>query len=51
MGLSVGPEYKDSYSEKKALRAEVTKVLASNPRLRYMGDEGEGWILALRQKT
>lgn len=41
-GYQWRPEFKDEYKEKKALRAEVTKTLAGNTRLRYLGDEGRG---------
>lgn len=42
-GYQWRPEFKgDAKKEKAALRAEVTKVLAANPRLRYVGDEGKG---------
>ena len=39
-GYQWRPEFKDPYSEKTALRQEVSKVLA-NPRLRWVGDEGK----------
>ena len=39
-GYQYRPEFKDPTSEKKALRAEVTKVLQSNRRLWWSGDEG-----------
>lgn len=39
-GYQYRPEFKDPASEKKALRAEVTKVLKDNRRLWYRGDEG-----------
>ncbi len=42
-GYQWRPEFKgDEYKEKKALRAEVSKVLQTNHRLRYLGDEGRG---------
>ena len=42
-GYQWRPEFKgDAKKEKAALRAEVSKVLAANPRLRYVGDEGKG---------
>jgi hypothetical protein len=42
-GYQWRPEFKgDIYKEKAALRAEVTKVLKANKRLRYLGDEGRG---------
>jgi len=39
-GYQYRPEFKDPTKEKKALRAEVTKVLQSNRRLWWSGDEG-----------
>ena len=39
-GYQWRPEFKDPETEKKALRAEVTKVLAQNRRLCWSGDEG-----------
>ena len=36
------PEYKDPYKERVALRKEVTAMLAKNPHLAYLGDEGRG---------
>ena len=39
-GYQWRPEFKDPDTEKKALRAEVTKVLAQNRRLCWSGDEG-----------
>ncbi len=42
-GYQWRPEFKgDARKEKAALRTEVSKVLAANPRLRYVGDEGKG---------
>ena len=42
-GYQWRPEFKgDAKKEKDVLRAEVTKVLAANPRLHYVGDEGKG---------
>ncbi len=42
-GYQWRPEFKgDVKKEKTALRAEVSKVLSANPRLRYVGDEGKG---------
>ena len=42
-GYQWRPEFKgDAKKEKAALRAEVSKVVAANPRLRYVGDEGKG---------
>lgn len=41
-GYQYRPEFADEFAEKKALRTEVTKVLSSNKRLRYVGDEGKG---------
>jgi len=41
-GYQYRPEFKDAAAEKKKLRAEVTKVLASNRRLWWCGDEGRG---------
>ena len=40
-GYQWRPEFKDPYTEKKALRTEVTKAL-ENPRLWWIGDEGKG---------
>lgn len=42
-GYQWRPEFRDEYTEKTALRKEVTRKLANNPRLRYVGDEGRGW--------
>ena len=39
-GYQYRPEFKDPAKEKKALRAEVTKVLEGNRRLWWSGDEG-----------
>ena len=39
-GYQYRPEFKDPAKEKKALRAEVTKVLQGNRRLWWSGDEG-----------
>ena len=39
-GYQYRPEFKDPAKEKKALRAEVTKVLDGNRRLWWSGDEG-----------
>jgi hypothetical protein len=39
-GYQYRPEFNDPYAEKKALRAETTKVLAANRRLWWSGDEG-----------
>jgi hypothetical protein len=41
-GYQYRPEFKDPVKEKKALRAEVTKVLKDNRRLWWNGDEGKG---------
>ena len=41
-GYQWRPEFTDAAQEKKALRAEVTKVLAQNRRLAWSGDEGRG---------
>ena len=41
-GYQYRPEFKDPTKEKKALRAETTKVLESNRRLWWCGDEGRG---------
>ena len=41
-GYQYRPEFKDPLKEKKALRAEVTKVLEGNRRLWWSGDEGKG---------
>ena len=41
-GYQYRPEFNDPAKEKKALRAEVTKVLAQNRRLWWSGDEGRG---------
>ena len=41
-GYQYRPEFKDPAKEKKALRAEVTKVLEGNRRLWWSGDEGRG---------
>lgn len=41
-GYQYRPEFKSAEAEQKALRAEVTKVLQGNVRLRYLGDEGRG---------
>lgn len=41
-GYQYRPEFKDEQAEKKALRKEVTKALAENARLVYIGDEGRG---------
>ena len=40
-GYQWRPEFKDPYTEKTALRKEVTKAL-ENPRLWWIGDEGKG---------
>ena len=40
-GYQYRPEFKDPVTEKKALRAEVTKVLEGNRRLWWSGDEGK----------
>ncbi len=41
-GYQYRPEFKDPAKEKKALRAEVSKVLEGNRRLWWCGDEGRG---------
>ncbi len=41
-GYQWRPEFRDEYTEKTALRKEVTRKLTNNPRLRYVGDEGRG---------
>ncbi len=41
-GYQWRPEFQDPYKEKEKLRAEVTKRLTGNKRLRYIGDEGRG---------
>ena len=41
-GYQYRPEFKDADTEKKALRSEVTKVLAADRRLWWCGDEGRG---------
>ncbi|MCI6617884.1 MAG: zinc-dependent metalloprotease [Prevotella sp.] len=41
-GYQYRPEFSDEFSEKKALRTEVTEALSANKRLRYIGDEGKG---------
>ena len=41
-GYQYRPEFNDPAKEKKALRSEVTKVLAQNRRLWWSGDEGRG---------
>ena len=41
-GYQYRPEFQTPQQEQKALRAEVTKVLQNNVRLRYIGDEGRG---------
>ena len=41
-GYQYRPEFKDPAKEKKALRAEVSKVLENNRRLWWCGDEGWG---------
>jgi len=41
-GYQYRPEFKDPTKEKKALRAETTKVLEGNRRLWWCGDEGRG---------
>ncbi len=41
-GYQWRPEFSDPDKEKKALRAETTKVLAGNRRLWWNGDEGRG---------
>ena len=41
-GYQYRPEFKDAATEKKALRAEVTKALTGNRRLWWCGDEGKG---------
>ncbi len=41
-GYQYRPEFNDPAKEKKALRAEVTKVLQGNRRLWWSGDEGRG---------
>ncbi len=41
-GYQYRPEFKSAATEQKALRAEVTRTLRDNPRLRYCGDEGKG---------
>jgi hypothetical protein len=41
-GYQYRPEFKDPAKEKKALRAEVSKVLKNNRRLWWVGDEGRG---------
>ena len=41
-GYQYRPEFKDPVKEKKALRAEVSKVLKDNRRLWWNGDEGKG---------
>ena len=40
-GYQYRPEFKDAYQEKKALRAETTKMLENNRRLWWSGDEGK----------
>ena len=42
-GYQYRPEFNDPAKEKKALRAEVTKVLQGNRRLWWSGDEGRGY--------
>ena len=41
-GYQYRPEFKDAASEKKVLRAEVTRKLQNNRRLWWCGDEGKG---------
>lgn len=41
-GYQYRPEFKTPQAEQKALRTEVTRTLANNVRLRYIGDEGRG---------
>lgn len=41
-GYQCRPEFKDAVTEKKALRAEVSKTLKANPSLSFCGDEGKG---------
>ncbi len=41
-GYQYRPEFEDSYSERDALRKEVSKMLSKNPHLAYCGDEGKG---------
>jgi hypothetical protein len=41
-GYQYRPEFKTPADEQKALRAEVTRTLKGNTRLRYVGDEGRG---------
>ena len=41
-GYQYRPEFKDPTKEKKALRAETSKVLEGNRRLWWCGDEGRG---------
>lgn len=41
-GYQYRPEFKDPFAEKKVLRAEVTRVLRADSRMRYCGDEGKG---------
>ena len=36
------PEFKDPYTERAALRKEVTEMLRKNPHVAYCGDEGRG---------
>lgn len=41
-GYKYRPEFKDSFKEKEAMRAETTKRLKKDHRLMYLGDEGKG---------
>ena len=41
-GYQYRPEFLTPQQEQETLRAEVTKVLQNNVRLRYIGDEGRG---------
>ena len=41
-GYQYRPEYKNAYSERTALRKEVTEMLRKNPHVAYLGDEGKG---------
>lgn len=41
-GYKYRPEFKDSFKEKEAMRAETTKRLRKDHRLMYLGDEGKG---------
>ena len=41
-GYQYRPEFKDSYTERDALRKEVSDMLVRNPHVAYSGDEGKG---------